>query len=925
MAGGALVEERSAVVETIESFPTMRSWHWERDGIAGNYSSVEECVGNAATSDALVLLIEDNLTPITRKEYAAAKRAGVETIVLHRTDVVRSAELDRFITREQRHSVTAGYNNISELKSRVFAALRELSVRPVRERIVRARAAREIHTRAYDELDVCVGDDETNLQPLSAVISGYRTLTDEADLEEAFAELFDYIETALDVGLVGVATHLVEDLREIIPPAVIGDHEAWVLNLEGRALSADDSLDAADARFERMRQLGKELDDVDIESTALQNLAISDLLRNELASAQRKCAAAFALKAEIEDWFGSLQVLINHVSVLVAQERFDGALALLDDLESMIPAGQLADQRTTLLGLRSQVLIDQGQLDAGRSLLTRALRSAQRRQATSTQLGLLRNLALLDLERGDPGKSVRWARKAVDLAETLGDRQQEALLRRVLARSLYESNRLREAAVQFATTAEISQSLGDELHHAQSLGNSAACLTDLGRPQQAIELLEATLAAPAPADDTWRAMQLANLAIAHDAAGEPVAAVDALWRASRLATSWQEAAGYLRDAASLALTQQASWHRAPEMLREELELRRTNQSGADWAWEAATMGAMLNHSPQVAHAREFFTAALKVFASNGDRQRAFSVRNDRAIAATEVKDLRAARGDLVRCLAIAQGLHDRALEGQARRNLSEIERQAGNIDAALEYARAGVALAEAAEQPDAEIHARAQLGLAELDRGELDAAEAELTIAIAIATRIGDVEQEATTQAHLASVAYHRGDYERASRLYRRACDLLGDDATVHRAEALSGWVLSDARQGTVRRGAVQELADISQTLDRALPAASTLAEAAQLSVSHRRPAIGAELLALAIALCSSAREDEFVATVPKLLAPAVVAAVETRQRRFPHRLDNALSALFKTDAFHGLADAAWSALSERFDPRTPQPAGHAH
>lgn len=217
MADGALKAERRAAIKIIERFPSMRAWAWERDAIAGSYYSEEECVGNAATSDALVLILEDELTRTTRKEYAAARRAGAHRIILHRAGVPRSAALQRFIERERkRDAVTAGYGNVSELETRLFEALRELGVRPLRERIVRSRIS-SCSPRAYDELDICVGKDEASLKPLSDAIGEVRQISRDGEADEAFEQMYDFIEQALSVGLIGVAIHLIEDLREIVP------------------------------------------------------------------------------------------------------------------------------------------------------------------------------------------------------------------------------------------------------------------------------------------------------------------------------------------------------------------------------------------------------------------------------------------------------------------------------------------------------------------------------------------------------------------------------------------------------------------------------------------------------------------------------------------------------------------------------------
>jgi tetratricopeptide (TPR) repeat protein len=311
MAGGALKPERQAAVRKIESFPSMRAWHWERDAVAGTFYSEEECVGNAATSEVLVLILEDELTEITRKEYFAAKRAGAHRVVLHRTGVGRSTRLERFIDRERkRDAVTAGYGNVSELETRLFEALREVSVRPVRERMLRLREATRQVSRAYDDLDICVGEDQGTLQPLSDAITEARQLVRGGDVDEAYNVMYGFAEQALSVGLVGVANHLVEDLRDIIPAAALDERrEGWVLNVEGRALSAAGQADAARARFDRMRQLGRSLDDHDLESTALQNLGIEEIEAGNYDEAMRVHRDALMLKRDAGDVYGGLQVL----------------------------------------------------------------------------------------------------------------------------------------------------------------------------------------------------------------------------------------------------------------------------------------------------------------------------------------------------------------------------------------------------------------------------------------------------------------------------------------------------------------------------------------------------------------------------------------------------------------------------------------
>lgn len=72
MNGGALKAERRAAVEAIEGISHWHAWAWESSAAAGPYYSERECVAQAGTSDGLVLIVEDEITPIVRAGGSAA-------------------------------------------------------------------------------------------------------------------------------------------------------------------------------------------------------------------------------------------------------------------------------------------------------------------------------------------------------------------------------------------------------------------------------------------------------------------------------------------------------------------------------------------------------------------------------------------------------------------------------------------------------------------------------------------------------------------------------------------------------------------------------------------------------------------------------------------------------------------------------------
>jgi hypothetical protein len=125
MRGGALALERKAAIEHIRSSPYFEPWSWEENAYASPSCSEEVCVGNARNSDGLVLILGEELTPITEKEYLAAKERGVACMILVKEGVSPSRRAARFLETERRdHAVTVNFRNISELRSQITAALR---------------------------------------------------------------------------------------------------------------------------------------------------------------------------------------------------------------------------------------------------------------------------------------------------------------------------------------------------------------------------------------------------------------------------------------------------------------------------------------------------------------------------------------------------------------------------------------------------------------------------------------------------------------------------------------------------------------------------------------------------------------------------------------------------------------------------------
>lgn len=135
MRGEVLAVERVAAAEAVERIPDFASaWYWERDADAGPYCAEGICLGHAATSDGLVLILGDELTPITRKEYELAYERGVPTYLLIDQRVAQNAAAQLFIDERQQSSgtTTKGFANVSELQTHIIEALMRYAVGAVR-------------------------------------------------------------------------------------------------------------------------------------------------------------------------------------------------------------------------------------------------------------------------------------------------------------------------------------------------------------------------------------------------------------------------------------------------------------------------------------------------------------------------------------------------------------------------------------------------------------------------------------------------------------------------------------------------------------------------------------------------------------------------------------------------------------------------
>lgn len=425
---------------------------------------------------------------------------------------------------------------------------------------------------------------------------------------------------------------------------------------------------------------------------------------------------------------------------------------------------------------------------------------------------------------------MQWFGKAVGIADGLGDRNRLKILCAAQGNAFSASGDWQQGSEEFAAAARLAAELGDITGEAEAWANVAACWSKLGRPEEALKLIEQSLDGPATdASPEWRAAQLRNLGEILEQLDEPEEALRRLDEASRLAEDPELRDETLKRAAEIALVHPGIAERALDFLDRSLDLQRELGTSVDVAWRAANIGAQLSHSSQPSAAPRYFGVALRVFARNGDRRRAFYVRNDRGIALGRIGDLSGAIKDTEAALQIAEEIGDRRLEFQAQLNLGELERRRGRLSEAEAQESRALELARELSDPRAQAAALNMLGLVKADGEEFESAERAYKDALAIGRQLGDDELQQEALGGLGGLAFRRGRWGEAIRRFEQALRRHGGLDSEALAEDLGGLALSRAARGQVVEAEIQRLVDVSGVIGWDRHAAEELAECALL------------------------------------------------------------------------------------------------
>jgi tetratricopeptide (TPR) repeat protein len=702
-----------------------------------------------------------------------------------------------------------------------------------------------------------MSDDEFTLEALTAEA---RSAALEGNYDRAYQLMTWAASVLIESGMGAEALRVLKDLRQSVPRhQQVGTRHAWLLNDEGLALTGVGKDRQAQRKFAAMLRVGERLDDSAIQATAHQNLSLSALRLGDLDGATVHAAAALAAHFVAENWFGLLQTRLNTVTMKLEEQDLDTAEEFLDSLEESLRLMRHPGLNATFAGLRGLVAAKRGMSLEAETAYRTALRYSRRANDPHKIIASQMNIGLVKVERGDFASGLSWLRRALGSANELEDTPKQEEVHQALASSLFSANRFADALHQYDEALELAKRRGDLLAANKHEAGRGAALTALGRYDEAHRVL--TRALPnleRVSDVTWQVTVLRNLAVAaaalEDRDDEQRYLSSAISIASEL--DWHLRADLYRQLAEAYLADRTTTKMAEESLQQELATvreaaRRKTGSMTEFAWRAATAGALLRAAAQSEAAISFYSIAVRAFSRLKDAQLLFHSRNDRALAYIDVGMTAAARSDLRACLALADRHSDRAMEQRAVFNMAELDRRRKYLSTARRLFERSRSLAR--DLGDLEAEADSLISLGDILEEEENVVQArvqfERALALVAGKHLEAVQARAT--AGLAGLSFVEQNFREAARLYATAARLSARQQGVHHVERLAALLESlAADQASSRRieTAAQNLVATGQAEQQEGAASTGLWRSARWLISGRRT-LAVELYVSAILL----------------------------------------------------------------------------
>lgn len=678
------------------------------------------------------------------------------------------------------------------------------------------------------------------------------------ELAESLLELANNFHYA---GYPHLVLAAVADLRALVPPeSLTSPTDAWAMNFEALGHSALGNEQRAGEILEHMLARGRDLDDAQIISTALQNLGVRALIGGDPREAIRLAAEAYRMKRDLGDDFAAAQILLNLATALQARGELDEAEQILAEFAPLITRVAEWGLEASIYGGLGQLQSKRGEYDAAEENFRHALHAARKADDLSKQVIALQNLGSLEVDRGRSGRALRWYRKALRLAETSDAPPQLELIYRSMAMALHRSGRDAEAESALEEAQGAALRFEDERLRAGALADLAALRALHGHAEEARVMLAEALDVLDATDDRERQVgALRNLAVLETQVGETESAIAHLDRGLALAAnaSRDTRSDLLEIAAQAALAANQKQRALTYLLRDIEEA--TAIDAREGTWRRLYAASVLRDAGWVEQSLPLYEGAVESAKRLEDDQLAFDARNDRAMALVELDRLDDAETELQALAEFARERANRVMEQQAVYNLGEVIRRRGDPTSAAQHGHQAVALARALADTRAEIESLCNLGLALADAERLDEARQTYRHAERLANRARLSSLEAHAISGRAGVAFLDRRYVQAAGLYQRAADISAGNDPEHLGD-LAGLLesLSAAGKSQNLQQVTQELVDVAQRSHGEADAVIALARGASRWLARDTRDEAASLFAVAIVLGAVAADINF-------------------------------------------------------------------
>lgn len=122
MTHDVLSEERAAARRAIEATEVSWCWSWEQHGTAGSFPPMDLCLDEVKRSHALVLVLGDELTENTHKEYSLAAELSIQRAVFVKEGKLKKSARE-FLERVRSEITYQEFGNPGELEAMVRKSL----------------------------------------------------------------------------------------------------------------------------------------------------------------------------------------------------------------------------------------------------------------------------------------------------------------------------------------------------------------------------------------------------------------------------------------------------------------------------------------------------------------------------------------------------------------------------------------------------------------------------------------------------------------------------------------------------------------------------------------------------------------------------------------------------------------------------------